>query len=242
MLKFFRKIRQQLLVENKLTHYFFYAIGEIVLVVIGILIALSINNWNTNQINRQEEKVILSTIVEGLKTDLINSIGSNIDECEKRIYISGYLIDNQNRTIDIPDSVKKRFIDFGMNREFYPVITPFKILESKGLDLLTNENLKYNLIHLYGTEYKKIEALILNESNNLRDIYRPELRKHFKIYPPGHEIRFVPVDQKVMLEDRYFMNAATVLYANNAQLKDLLNDLIPKVQDIISQIELELYR
>ena len=46
MIKFFRKIRQNLLMENKTSKYFKYAIGEILLVVIGILIALSINNWN----------------------------------------------------------------------------------------------------------------------------------------------------------------------------------------------------
>ena len=46
MLKFFRKIRQKLLTDNKFSKYLIYALGEIVLVVIGILIALSINNWN----------------------------------------------------------------------------------------------------------------------------------------------------------------------------------------------------
>jgi hypothetical protein len=46
MIKFFRKIRQKLLVENKISKYLLYAIGEVVLVVIGILIALSVNNWN----------------------------------------------------------------------------------------------------------------------------------------------------------------------------------------------------
>ena len=55
MLKFFRKIRQQMLTENKLSKYLLYAIGEIVLVVIGILIALQINNWNTDRIKRQDE-------------------------------------------------------------------------------------------------------------------------------------------------------------------------------------------
>ena len=49
MIKFFRKIRQNLLVENKTGKYLKYAIGEIVLVVIGILIALQINNWNENR-------------------------------------------------------------------------------------------------------------------------------------------------------------------------------------------------
>jgi len=56
MIKFFRKIRQNLLSEGKTGKYFKYAIGEIVLVVIGILIALQINNWNTNKINQSESK------------------------------------------------------------------------------------------------------------------------------------------------------------------------------------------
>ena len=46
MIKFFRKIRQGMLTENKFGEYFTYAVGEILLVVIGILIALFINNWN----------------------------------------------------------------------------------------------------------------------------------------------------------------------------------------------------
>jgi hypothetical protein len=49
MIKFFRKIRQNMIKENKISKYMLYAIGEIILVVIGILIALSINNWNTNK-------------------------------------------------------------------------------------------------------------------------------------------------------------------------------------------------
>ena len=49
MIKFFRKIRQNLLMQNKTSKYFKYAIGEIILVVIGILIALQINNWNENR-------------------------------------------------------------------------------------------------------------------------------------------------------------------------------------------------
>jgi hypothetical protein len=55
MIKFFRKIRQNLLSEGKTGKYFKYAIGEIVLVVFGILIALSINNWNENKKERKEE-------------------------------------------------------------------------------------------------------------------------------------------------------------------------------------------
>ena len=49
MIKFFRNIRRRLLRENRFTRYMLYAIGEIILVVIGILIALQINNWNENR-------------------------------------------------------------------------------------------------------------------------------------------------------------------------------------------------
>ena len=62
MIKFFRKIRYDLMGKNKTGKYFKYAIGEIILVVIGILIALSINNWNENRIKSNKEITILSNI------------------------------------------------------------------------------------------------------------------------------------------------------------------------------------
>ena len=61
MIKFFRQIRQSLIMENKTGKYLKYAIGEIVLVVIGILIALSINNWNEERKDRIEE---LSALID----------------------------------------------------------------------------------------------------------------------------------------------------------------------------------
>jgi len=61
MLSFFRKIRQKLLSQNRVTQYLAYAIGEIILVVIGILIALQVNNWNENRKNGEiEHKVRLN--------------------------------------------------------------------------------------------------------------------------------------------------------------------------------------
>jgi predicted negative regulator of RcsB-dependent stress response len=62
MIKFFRKIRQKMLIENKTGKYFKYAIGEIILVVIGILIALQINNWNENRLEKIEEQSFLSNL------------------------------------------------------------------------------------------------------------------------------------------------------------------------------------
>jgi hypothetical protein len=62
MIKFFRKIRQNLLLENKTGKYFKYAIGEIVLVMIGILLALQVSNWNQDRKDRISERELLDNI------------------------------------------------------------------------------------------------------------------------------------------------------------------------------------
>lgn len=69
MIKFFRHIRKTLIMENKTSKYFKYAIGEIVLVVIGILIALSINNWNEKRKQKISGRVYLERLIEDLETD-----------------------------------------------------------------------------------------------------------------------------------------------------------------------------
>ncbi len=69
VLKFFRNIRRHLLESNKVKSYFFYAIGEIALVVIGILIALQINNWNQDQVDRRLEKEYLNRLLVDVQAD-----------------------------------------------------------------------------------------------------------------------------------------------------------------------------
>ena len=70
MIKFFRKIRLNLLSAGKTGKYMKYAIGEIVLVVIGILIALSINNWNEERKNEKELIEFLKSLKQELEIDI----------------------------------------------------------------------------------------------------------------------------------------------------------------------------
>ena len=64
MIKFFRGIRQKLIDEGNLKNYLIYAIGEIFLVMIGILLALQVNIWNQNRINEKKEQKVLSDLYE----------------------------------------------------------------------------------------------------------------------------------------------------------------------------------
>src|SRR5210317_586335 len=77
MIQFFRRIRQKLISQNRLSKYLLYAIGEIILVVVGILIALQINNWNENRKDQQVVQELYHNLISSLKTDSIAVV--NID-------------------------------------------------------------------------------------------------------------------------------------------------------------------
>lgn len=69
MIKFFRHLRQRLLSEGKTGKYFKYAIGEIILVVIGILIALQINNWNQKGLNENLESLYYKRLLDDAREE-----------------------------------------------------------------------------------------------------------------------------------------------------------------------------
>ena len=83
MLRFFRQIRQRLLTDNKFSKYLLYALGEIMLVVIGILIALQINNWNEERKQNHLEIVYLNRLHNELKKD-ITTFSNEIQRLEKK--------------------------------------------------------------------------------------------------------------------------------------------------------------
>ena len=82
MIEFFRKIRQNLVAENKFSKYLIYAVGEIILVVIGILIALSINNWNEKRKDNNLMTTYASRLIDDLGQD-ISTIKQNKTRTEK---------------------------------------------------------------------------------------------------------------------------------------------------------------
>ncbi|ASV31801.1 DUF6090 family protein [Maribacter cobaltidurans] len=97
MIKFFRKIRQNLLAEGKTTKYFKYALGEIILVVIGILIALQVNNWNEERKNNEVKQSLVENLIADLKEDIqnletLNTINTNAEN--EGFYLASYLDDS----------------------------------------------------------------------------------------------------------------------------------------------------
>lgn len=131
MIKIFKRIRQSLLNENKFSKYLIYAIGEIVLVVIGILIALWINNWNIEQ---KEEKFELELMSE-LKTNLlrtIDDININIGYHERsiksaKIILDAFKIDNNRH-----DTLESHYANVALIPQFLVNKTAYEKLKLTG--------------------------------------------------------------------------------------------------------------
>lgn len=164
MIKFFRKIRQRLLTENKFSKYLLYAIGEIILVVIGILIALQINNWNQDRIDTRKEINHLKNILINLDDDLINQISPCIERTERQIKAFD-LLDNgfYTRNEISNDSIRKLFFQMLGQWDLILNTVAFENLKSSGMDILSNDGIKLELLTLYGNNYQYVK--------NLQDYY-----------------------------------------------------------------------
>ena len=139
MIKFFRKIRQKLLTENKFSKYLLYAIGEIVLVVIGILIALQINNWNETQKDQHELTNILQNIAMDMRVDALN-LKDNLEYAKEENNRIKTFLNNKDYSGFTRDSLQKSLQVYSYN----------SIWRTSGFD-----NLKNSGITNYG-EYEKV--------------------------------------------------------------------------------------
>lgn len=153
MIKFFRKIRQKLLTENKVSKYLFYAFGEIMLVMIGILLALQVNNWNQDRISRQLEKIYLKNFLLDLKTDslcLARNYKTLNDEKKQGLKIIQKLLNQQSCCRDSIKSAlsSSAFLGWAIHNERSKA-TFNEIVPSGNLRLISNPNLRVAIMEYY---------------------------------------------------------------------------------------------
>lgn len=152
MLKFFRTIRKKLIEQSKVRspaspagRYFFYAIGEIILVVIGILIALQVNNWNEQRKLKAQEVELLTYVLENLERDSI-IIADVLNELADIISIHKDLsavVNKEKKPDDVKniDLIRRSFPNKAVTKKNNPNLTE-KILDMN----LKKELLEYFLV------------------------------------------------------------------------------------------------
>lgn len=153
MISFLRKIRQKLLQQNRITQYLTYAIGEIVLVVIGILIALQVNTWNEHRKERFIEQKMLQAINNDLKTDII-AIKSMLETESAAVATNRQLIKILKDSLSVfKPEYSSMFKSMNRYDLFFPKRMGYESLKSRGLEIIKNENIKSQIIYLYDFEY-----------------------------------------------------------------------------------------
>ncbi len=159
-MKIFRNIRRKLAAENKFMAYLRYAIGEIILVVIGILIALQINNWNESR----KQSIAETEFIEGVKKDLTQDkqyILLVLKGMEPKIEAYDFLnnkgfLKTNSKNINSVDSLLQIYFEPG-NRTFYPVSGSFQAAVSGNLiNNYKNKEITGSIIKLYNSTYSRL--------------------------------------------------------------------------------------
>lgn len=153
MINFFRNIRKNLILEKKALKYFKYAVGEIVLVVVGILIALQINNWNEGRKNAAKEAYILNEILNNLYEDA-EQIEFNLKRREATQSAIENLLDIIDKSPIDEMGLEKNLANFLTFERFYPVNNAYEMLKSNGL-IIDNKYLRTDISRYYDFEQKK---------------------------------------------------------------------------------------
>jgi len=186
MIQFFRKIRQNLLMENNTGKYFKYAIGEIILVVIGILIAVNVNNWNNDIIANKQAILYKKQLKKDLQLDstYINSYLGYINESEKKWQSLKKRITDSQATLDTIIKIDKEEFNYfvrifnGFNNNTFNTIGT-----SGKWDVFTDEFV-YDITSFYNFQEKSYNLINQEiQSNFLNNLY-----SHGKAYP--HEQPF----------------------------------------------------
>ena len=197
MISFFRKIRQKLLQQNRVTQYLTYAIGEIALVMIGILLALQVNNWNENRKARTFETEILSLIDQNLTRDSV-LIATELQNAILAVQLTDSILNQIERGIydERLNVWMGKVVTF---KRFKSQSSAFEVLKSKGIGTISDKDLQLNLISYYDeTLFRVYEAL-----NDVEDFFNgdwiPVIKNEFNDF--SYRVRMEPRNPILFFEN-----------------------------------------
>ncbi len=253
MIKFFRHIRKSLIEENNMGKYFKYAIGEILLVVIGILIALQINNWNEDRKQRIKEVHYL----ENIKTDLnlnIEEIDQYIDKRTEQIASAQWILEHfEGRPLTDLNRFNRETINIYTWQKFFQSDNTFQELRNSGnLAIISNDSIKDGLLDL-DNMYKKLkyeeehfrydaEVLLYEPSYKVLDLNENVKRYTYDLTKgqAGQDIELPRKNFEDMLNDMMQKNGFVMAVYEFTVMNQMLEGMKLKSEEIISLIESEI--
>jgi len=249
MFNFFRKIRRLLINQGNLKKYFTYALGEILLVVTGILIALAVNNWWQNRLKKVEEVKVLKEIKESLEYDKLDILFNiNAYKIANRCIDTILSVMEQDRPFR--QSLGKYFAGTLITTRFIAREGSFDVLKSKGIELISNDSIKKAIVAMYDARYQYINELQfgLNLPDNVLSLFCLD---HFDIvetytstedstYLPGS---MVPHDFEKLKKNRQYRTLLKSIHSQNMNLLFYYRKNVSEpIENLISDLEAEIKR
>ena len=238
MINFFRKIRKQLADDNKPLKYMRYAIGEIVLVVIGILIALSINNWNEERKDRIIEKKVLVGLAKNLEMNIerFETRLSTIQRYSKSGKIILSIIENKTEETETLHQHWNRALINGSGEII--TLAGYEGLKNVGFEIISNEVMKDAIINLYEDTY----LLQLNHRQGWGTEVKPNLDKYITEHFSWNTIsrERVPYDYHFIINDNYFIGLVKTAALQRVYITNALNESLKESQRVLQLIKDEL--
>ena len=245
MIKLFRNIRKKLLEKGKTTRYFKYAIGEIILVVIGILIALQINNWNEAKKEQHYANTILKEMHSNLFTDLeiFDFVIPRVEKRKKAIDTVKQILYHYPKTKSLQGIENY----WNLNRQFQVSVNNggYESLKSKGIEIVKNDSLRNAIVYFYERLAPRAINFIHGEDNLFNeDISRLEdnlFRLTIMKRNRNEEIVIQEDDitEEIILNQN-FLKILKRHEADNIQKSYRINSLKEKIVGLTKAIEKEL--
>ncbi len=241
MIKFFRHIRKSLLSEGKTSKYFKYAIGEIVLVVIGILIALQINNWNENKKFKEKERQVLTEIISDLEftlQDFDRVINTRTNNLNRTINSINTIVDVLENDKSYHDSLAYHF----RAANAYDIInfktSGYQSLVSIGTDLIEDPEIRSAIGKFHTSSFNRVnggfEEVHLDFYSYMMDYFRKEFTS---VFVNDSIDKMVPNDfERLKTNSEYIQSLKAFLGVNMAYL-DILNDATSEAEQLKKDIE-----
>ena len=172
-----------MIVQNKVSKYLLYAIGEIALVMIGILLALQVNTWNENRKATAQEVKILKELKNDLEANLIEVKGT-YDFTNDRQNYSALILDYFEKANPVDDSLKIAFEYISNDGLFNNANTAYEYIKNQGVNVLSNDSLRIRISEMYERQFSNI---IVRETRNWKLVdeeLQPLMDKHLKTSSP----------------------------------------------------------
>ena len=239
MLRFFRQIRQRLLTDNKFSKYLLYAVGEILLVVIGILIALQIDNWNEWRKERAKEQEVLSELKENLQRN-IEDLNDTMEQSRRFNSSRTIVVSALENNSPYHDSLAVHFLFAGLTIN-KPTISRsgYEMLQNQGFDIITSITLRKQIVQLFEGTYATYEGKLSggNVDPLVEDMTR-YFRKHFKLLMNPY--RRVPLDYTKLISDNYLIEGIKAIAIWEDRLIEDNSLSLEETQKVLEQIQLGL--